>query len=93
MISFQVDDMTCGHCVSAITQAVQGMDATARLQFDLATHRVDIEPGKADTNALRGAIAEAGYTPVPIERPVDVAAIGAAPQRQGCCCGQGGCRS
>ncbi|WP_088285993.1 heavy-metal-associated domain-containing protein [Ideonella sp. A 288] len=91
MISFQVDDMTCGHCVSAITKAVHGVDTTARLQFDLATHRVDIEPGEADVIALGGAITEAGYTPVPIERPVSVAAIGATPERKACCCGQGGC--
>jgi copper chaperone len=69
MISFKVDDMTCGHCVSTITKALKGVDATAKVQFDLATHRVDIEPGQAHAAQLRDAIQEAGFTPVPTESP------------------------
>lgn len=66
MIAFQVDDMTCGHCASTITKAVKAADATAQVAIDLAAHRVTIEPGEADAQALREAIAEAGYTPVAI---------------------------
>lgn len=65
MIAFHVPDMTCGHCIKSITQAVQAVDPQARLQIDLATHAVQIEPGSADAGQLRAAIAEAGYTPVP----------------------------
>jgi len=87
MISFQVNDMTCGHCVSTITKALKGVDATAKVQFDLATHRVDIEPGEAGASELREAIQEAGYSPAPIESPLSPEALGAAPARKGCCCG------
>lgn len=66
MIAFQVDDMTCGHCASTITKAVKAADANAQVAIDLASHRVTIEPSQADAQALREAIAEAGYTPVPI---------------------------
>ncbi|MDO9075755.1 MAG: heavy-metal-associated domain-containing protein [Rubrivivax sp.] len=66
MITFEVKDMTCGHCVSTITQAVKALDAQARVQVDLASHRVDIEPATADAQALREAIAEAGFTPVAV---------------------------
>lgn len=65
MISFEVNDMTCGHCVSTVTRAVKQADPGASVRIDLATHRVDIEPGDQDPQALRAAIAEAGYTPVP----------------------------
>jgi len=65
MIAFRVDDMTCGHCVKAITQAVRDADAGAAVRIDLAGHRVEIEPGSADARRLQEAIAEAGYTPVP----------------------------
>ncbi len=85
MISFLVNDMTCGHCVGAITKALKGVDAAAKVQFDLATHRVDIEPGEADAAQLRDAIQEAGYTPVPTEGPTGSSA-NAAPARKGCCC-------
>lgn len=64
MISFSVNDMTCGHCVSSITRAVQARDPGARVLVDLATHRVDIEPAAASAAELGDAIQEAGYTPV-----------------------------
>ena len=65
MIAFKVDDMTCGHCVQTITQAVKSADAGATLRIDLASHRVEIESTKADARRLHDAIADAGYTPVP----------------------------
>ena len=67
MIAFQVDDMTCGHCVSTLTRALQAADPQARVSFDLARHRVQIEPARADAQALRQAITDAGYTPVPAQ--------------------------
>ncbi|MEK8033139.1 heavy-metal-associated domain-containing protein [Ideonella sp. DXS29W] len=66
MIAFQVNDMSCGHCVGAITQAVKGVDPGARIEVDLASHRVQIEPAGADGAALADAIREAGYTPEPV---------------------------
>jgi copper chaperone len=66
MIAFEVNDMTCGHCVSTITQAVKGVDKNAKITIDLARHRVQIEPAEADARALADAISEAGYTPLPV---------------------------
>jgi copper chaperone len=65
MIAFEVNDMTCGHCVKAITDAVKAADSRAEVHFDLARHRVEIEPAAADAAALADVIREAGYTPVP----------------------------
>ena len=65
MIAFKVDDMTCGHCVQTITQAVKGVDAGATLRVDLASHRVEIDSTQLDARRLHDAIADAGYTPVP----------------------------
>jgi copper chaperone len=65
VIAFQVDDMSCGHCASTITRAVKAADKDAKVQIDLARHRVEIEPSEADAQALQEAIQEAGYTPVP----------------------------
>ena len=66
MISFQVNDMTCGHCVSSITKAVKTVDSGAEVQIDLATHLVKIETTGTDAVALSDAIKEAGYTPVAV---------------------------
>lgn len=87
MITFQVDDMTCGHCVSTITKAVKAIDGGAKLQFDLATHRVVIEPTEAVAAELSDAIKEAGYTPVAIAAIAHPATKNVAPARKGCCCG------
>jgi copper chaperone len=84
MITFKVNDMTCGHCVSAIMQAVKRADAGARIAIDLAAKRVDIEAVAADEAALKAAIEDAGYTPVP------VAGATTAPRGSGGgCCGCG----
>lgn len=63
MIEFEVNDMTCGHCVNAITQAVAAVDASAKVEIDLPTHRVRIS-GSDQAQRLAEAIREAGYTPV-----------------------------
>lgn len=64
MISFEVNDMTCGHCVSTITKAVKAEDQDAKVTIDLARHRVDIDTPRASAKELGDAIREAGYTPV-----------------------------
>ncbi|HEX6362145.1 MAG TPA: heavy-metal-associated domain-containing protein [Albitalea sp.] len=64
MIDFEVHDMSCGRCASAITRALGRADPNARVQVDLAAHRVRVESAVADAEALAGAIREAGYTPV-----------------------------
>ena len=66
MISFEVKDMSCGHCVSTITKAVRAVDEQAAVRVDLARHRVDIESVVADGSTLQQSIADAGFTPVPV---------------------------
>ena len=83
MVAFQVNDMTCGHCVSAITKAVRAADDKASVSVDLASHRVEIESTDADAQQLSDAIRDAGYTPVALAP----AQSGPAPKpRTGCCC-------
>ena len=65
MIAFEVNDMSCGHCVSAVTSAVKAVDQGAAVTVDLERHRVEIVPASADAATLGDAIREAGYTPVP----------------------------
>jgi copper chaperone len=60
MQHFNVPDMTCGHCVKTITQAVQAIDAKAQVQADLATYSIDVS-STASTATLSAAIAAAGY--------------------------------
>lgn len=66
MITFQVNDMTCGHCVGTITRALKDIDPQVDVRIDLQQHRVDIDASKRTAQELQAAIAEAGYTPVAV---------------------------
>jgi copper chaperone len=84
MVTFEVQDMSCGHCVSSITKAVRAINQGAQVTADLATHQVRIEPTGSDNTQLSDAIREAGYMPVLI---ADAAmAVGQPAPRSGCCC-------
>jgi copper chaperone len=84
MVTFQVNDMTCGHCVSTITKALKAVDKDARVQIDLATHRVHEELASTQAGELAEAIKDAGYTPVTVSQPQ---AASASPAKAGGCCG------
>ena len=43
MLRFQVDGMSCGHCVQAVTQAVTSVDPKAEVTVDLRAKRVSVE--------------------------------------------------
>ena len=58
--SFQVQGMSCGHCVNAVTQAVKSVDPQAEVQVDLAQGRVDVQ-SQQDHAAIARAIEEEGY--------------------------------
>lgn len=81
---FRVDDMTCGHCAGSITEAVQAVDADARVVVDLARHLVTVEGERASAAEVASAITEAGYTAIPVEHP---GTASAAARAGGCCCG------
>lgn len=66
MITFEVKDMTCGHCVSTITKAVKTLDKDAQVNVDLGKHLVQIEPGDCAAQELSDAIKETGYSPVQV---------------------------
>lgn len=84
MTSFDVKDMTCGHCIKTITHAVQAVDPAAKVQIDLQAHRVEIE--SASTAAeLSQAIVRAGYSPV-VSSAVAVLSAPVKKAKGGCCC-------
>lgn len=59
----RVEDMSCGHCVAAITGAIQAKWPSADVTADLAGKTVSVSGVEAGAD-LRGVIREAGYTPV-----------------------------
>lgn len=62
MLNLTVPDMSCGHCVKAITAAVQALDVQAIVETDLVSKKVTIDTA-ADTQAVIAAMTAAGYPP------------------------------
>ena len=60
MPQFRVNDMTCQHCVKAVTQAVKQIDPDAQVDIDLTSGRVDVR-SSGSPEQLRAAIEDAGY--------------------------------
>ena len=58
--SFQVQGMSCGHCVGAVTQAVKSVDPQAEVKVDLASGTVEVQ-SQQDPAAIAKAIEEKGY--------------------------------
>ena len=61
---FNVQGMTCGHCESAVTQAVKTVDPQAEVRIDRASGQVDVISGKP-RETIAAAIAEEGYSVAP----------------------------
>ncbi|MDB5798088.1 MAG: copZ [Paucimonas sp.] len=64
MLTFRVNDMTCGHCVASVTNAVKAVDPAAQVDVDLAQHLVKIDT-QAAAPGIAQAIRDAGFTPQP----------------------------
>lgn len=57
---FTVQGMNCGHCVKAVTQAVQALDPQAQVQVDLPSQKVEVQSTQP-REAIAAAIVEEGY--------------------------------
>jgi copper chaperone len=57
---FNVQGMTCGHCVKAVTRAVQEQDAAAKVEIDLAAKQVRVQSELGQEQILT-AIRDEGY--------------------------------
>ena len=63
MLAFEVNDMTCGHCASTITKAVQQAAPGAAVNIDIEQHLVRVDASAQMQPVIENAIREAGYTP------------------------------
>ena len=58
---FSVEGMTCGHCVRAVTQAVQAKDPAASVNVNLAAKEVGVE-SRLSSDEVISLITEEGYS-------------------------------
>ena len=60
--TYTVAGMTCGHCVSAVTEEVSQVSGVTAVDVDLASGGLTITSDAAvDESAVRAAVEEAGY--------------------------------
>ena len=60
-LTYTVPDMSCGHCKAAVTAGLEGVPGVRGVDVDLDTKLVVIRGDELDDDALRVAIADAGY--------------------------------
>jgi copper chaperone len=64
MHRFTLPDMSCGHCVAAITEALKAADAQARIEIDREARTAQVDSA-LPREALAATLTEAGYPPAP----------------------------
>jgi copper chaperone len=87
VVTYRVDGMTCGHCVSTVKAAVGALPAVRDVEVDLATGTVTVT-GTPSEASVKQAISDAGYGVVSAEsRPATGSALPLVGTAGGCCCG------
>ncbi|MFE3201376.1 heavy-metal-associated domain-containing protein [Embleya sp. NPDC055664] len=60
--TFTVSGMTCGHCVSSVTEEVSEVAGVTDVVVELASGLVTVTSAQpVDPDAVRAAVVEAGY--------------------------------
>lgn len=60
MTTFNVPEMSCGHCVAAIEKSIKTIDPGSSVNCDLDARTVSVAGAKADDDLIT-AIKDAGY--------------------------------
>ena len=60
--NYTVTGMTCGHCVSSVTEEVSEVNGVTDVDVDLATGRLTVTSDEpVDAESIHTAVHEAGY--------------------------------
>ncbi|MFI6821584.1 heavy-metal-associated domain-containing protein [Micromonospora sp. NPDC050187] len=60
--TYQVQGMTCGHCVSAVSSELGSVAGVTDVQVDLASGQVTVtSDAPLETETVRAAVDEAGF--------------------------------
>jgi copper chaperone len=62
VLEFHIPNISCGHCVRAVTAAVHAADPQAQVKVDIPSHQVQVQT-QAAREVLVAKLTEAGYQP------------------------------
>lgn len=60
--TYTVEGMSCEHCVAAVTTGVGELQGVSSVEVDLASGAVLVRGSQIDSEAVKSAIEEAGYS-------------------------------
>ena len=62
-VTVTAPDISCGHCVATVKEAVGALPGVVRVEADPSSKRVDIDfdPGRVSQAQIEAALDEAGY--------------------------------
>lgn len=62
-LTLNVPEMSCGHCVAAVSGAVEQVAGVSAVDVDLASKRVEVTGEGLERTTVASAVREAGYEP------------------------------
>lgn len=60
MTTYDVPDMSCGHCKAAINETLHSLDPKARIDFDMNARRISVDSSLTGER-ITEALAAIGY--------------------------------
>ncbi|HEU4799119.1 MAG TPA: heavy-metal-associated domain-containing protein [Gemmatimonadales bacterium] len=60
--TLKIDGMSCGHCVAAVTKALEDVEGVTIENVSIGAATVAYDPAVASPEKLAEAVSEAGYT-------------------------------
>lgn len=57
----KISGMSCGHCVSAVSGALKGVEGVGKAEVAIGSAVVEYDPAKANLERLRDVIEDQGY--------------------------------
>jgi copper chaperone len=60
-LAMNVEGMTCGHCVHAVTKALKDLDGVTVENVSVGSATVSYDPGVTSVEQITRAVGDAGY--------------------------------
>jgi copper chaperone len=60
--TFNIDGMTCGHCVMTVKKALEGIDGVAVESVELGKATVSYNPAFTSPAGIANTVSKTGYT-------------------------------
>jgi copper chaperone len=63
-LTMEITGMSCGHCVSAVTRTLKGLDGVEVGQVEIGSAAVEYDPSRLTPAQIAQAITDEGYAVV-----------------------------